>query len=72
MITNTRAGIVLAGVVADYARLPHPFTAGAAYLVSDDGLIYVYDGSAWPAEGDGIDLRSGGGGNDDYFFGGGL
>ncbi|KXB20142.1 hypothetical protein, partial [Xylella fastidiosa] len=23
VITNTRAGIVLAGVVADYARLPH-------------------------------------------------
>ncbi|ALR01251.1 hypothetical protein [Xylella fastidiosa] len=72
VITNTRAGIVLAGVVADYARLPHPLTAGAAYLVSEDGLIYVYDGSAWPAEGDGIALRGGGGGNDDYFFGGGL
>ncbi|WP_261981480.1 hypothetical protein [Xylella fastidiosa] len=61
VITNTRAGIVLAGVVADYAHLPHRLTAGAAYLVSDDGLIYVYDGSAWPAEGDGIDLRGGGG-----------
>ncbi|MDD0946343.1 hypothetical protein LOD57_12960, partial [Xylella fastidiosa subsp. multiplex] len=63
VITNTRVGIVLAGVVADYAHLPHTLTAGAAYFVSDDGLIYVYDGSAWPAEGDGIDLRGGGGGN---------
>ncbi|AXI83449.1 hypothetical protein FUT69_08425 [Xylella taiwanensis] len=72
VITNTRAGIVLTGVVADYAHLPSTPTAGAAYLVTDDGLMYVYDGAAWPADGEGIDLRGGGADNGYGNFGGGL
>src|SRR5699024_136061 len=34
--------------------------AGATYLVDADGLIYIWDGSAWPTQGDGIAINGGG------------
>lgn len=59
LITNTRAGIVLAGAVDTYSHLPMSgLTAGDAYLVYADELVYVWSGSAWPTDGTGLDLRA--------------
>lgn len=62
-IINTRAGLDPDGVAATYAALPTPpgEGTGAVYYVQADGLFYIYDGSTWPAEGDGLDVRGGGG-----------
>jgi hypothetical protein len=56
------AGIEIAGTVANYAALPTNLTsadAGKAYMVTDggayaDGLLYIWDGNAFPAEGSGV------------------
>lgn len=68
VITNTRAGIVLTGVAADYASLPGSPSVGDAYLVTADRLIYVFDGSTWPADGEGIDIRRSGSSPDIQVF----
>lgn len=55
------AGIEIAGSVANYAALPTDLTsgdAGHAYIVLDggtydDGLLYIWDGDSFPAEGSG-------------------
>lgn len=63
-IINTRAGLDPDGVATTYASLPAPPAegAGAVYYVQADSLFYIYDGTAWPAEGEGLDVRGGGGG----------
>ena len=49
-------GIHIDNRVDTYQDLPSPPTegTGATYLVDTDGLIYVWDGSAWPDEGEGV------------------
>lgn len=50
------AGISIAGTVADYASLPSGLgsgDAGNAYFVTADGLLYIWSGSAFPADGSG-------------------
>ena len=55
---SSSSGIFLSGRVATYSALPPgPMAAGTAYLVDADGLIYVWDGSAYPANGHGLDLH---------------
>lgn len=56
------AGIEIAGSVANYAALPNNLgsgDAGKAYIVLeggayDDGLLYIWDGDSFPAEGSGV------------------
>lgn len=58
-VASGGGGIALAGRVADYASLPGDLgggDAGKAYLVDADGLIYVWDGSGFPADGAGLDV----------------
>lgn len=53
-------GIELAGTVNAYADLPGGLGVednGAAYLVNADGRLYVWSGTAFPADGDGIEFR---------------
>jgi len=53
-ISSTLGSIALSGRVATYSALPiglGSVDAGKAYLVDADGLIYVWDGAAWPADG---------------------
>jgi hypothetical protein len=48
------AGVAIKGSVATYGDLPSTgLTAGDAYFVEADGDLYIYDGSAFPAEGSG-------------------
>ena len=54
------AGLVITGSVDTYADLPNnltPADAGAAYFVQTDGKLYVWTGTAWPAEGDGAQFE---------------
>ncbi|WP_051637262.1 hypothetical protein [Rhodococcus sp. UNC363MFTsu5.1] len=55
------AGVNLAGTVANYVELAAislgPADAGTAYVNNDDGLLYVWSGSAWPANGAGAPFR---------------
>lgn len=53
-------GIHIDNRVDTYGDLPSPPAegTGATYLVGADGLLYVWDGSAWPAEGKGESVRS--------------
>lgn len=54
------AGISIAGSVANYAALPGNLgaqDAGKAYLNEADGKLYVWNGSAWPADGQGAEFR---------------
>jgi len=45
----------LRGSVADYASLPTTGLAdGDAYVAEDTGLLFVFDGTSFPAEGDGV------------------
>lgn len=51
------AGIEIAGSVATYANLPSNLgspDAGKGYLVQADGLLYIWDGTAFPADGSGV------------------
>jgi hypothetical protein len=51
-------GINIAGTVPDYASLPTSgLNAGDAYLNDADGLLYIYDGVSFPADGDGVEFR---------------
>lgn len=55
--SNKTTGIFLSGWVATYAALPaSPGAAGTAYLVQADGLIYVWNGTAYQANGQGLNL----------------
>jgi len=54
------AGIEIAGSVATYAALPTslgPADAGDGYLVEADGLLYIWDGTAFPSNGNGVEFR---------------
>ncbi|QUD15906.1 hypothetical protein [Nocardia phage KYD2] len=54
------AGIEIAGSVATYAELPDdlgPTDAGDGYLVTADGKLYIWDGSAFPSNGTGVEFR---------------
>ena len=53
-------GITIKGTVATYGDLPADLTAadaGSAYEVSADGKLYVWGGTAFPADGQGSDFR---------------
>lgn len=59
VISSNLAAIALSGRVANYAALPSVgLSAGAAYYVEADGLIYIWDGSAWPASGAGVKVSA--------------
>lgn len=52
-------GVEVAGQVATYADLPADLTAddaGKAYIVEDEGDLYVWSGSTFPAAGKGVDF----------------
>jgi hypothetical protein len=52
--------VSIAGQVATYANLPTGLTAadaGDGYLVDADGLLYVWGGSSFPANGAGVEFR---------------
>lgn len=54
------AGISIAGSVAAHSALPSNLgaqDAGKAYLNEADGKLYVWNGSAWPADGQGAEFR---------------
>lgn len=53
-------GIAIAGDVATYADLPTTLTsadAGKGYLVQADGLLYIWSGTAFPADGSGVEFQ---------------
>lgn len=55
--SNKTTGLFLSGWVTTYAALPPgPMAAGTAYLVQADGLIYVWNGTAYQANGQGLNL----------------
>jgi len=59
VVSSTLGSIALSGRVATYSALPTGLgsgDAGKAYLCDADGLVYVWGGSAWPANGAGIRL----------------
>jgi hypothetical protein len=56
------AGVSLAGEVATYANLPSNLTntnadRGKGYLVTADGKLYVWTGTSFPSDGNGVDFR---------------
>lgn len=54
------AGLVISGSVDTYAELPSglgPSDAGKAYFVQADGKLYVWTGTAWPADGEGAQFE---------------
>ena len=54
------AGLEISGSVATYADLPWQLTiydAGKAYFVQADGLLYIWTGERWPAEGEGAQFQ---------------
>ncbi|WP_182349329.1 collagen-like protein [Tomitella gaofuii] len=53
---ETGTGLELSGRLPTYGDLPGSLgagDAGRAYLVDADGLVYIWDGTAWPTEGSG-------------------
>lgn len=60
VVTNNGPEIVISGTVAEYADLPDELEvseAGKAYFVEADGLLYVWDGSGYPTDTNGIEFR---------------
>ena len=54
------AGIEITGTVATYADLPTGLTPedeGKGYYVEADGKLYIWNGSAFPADGDGVQIQ---------------
>lgn len=54
------AGIEISGSVPTYADLPTslgPGDAGNGYLVEADGKLYIWSGTAFPADGSGVEFR---------------
>ena len=54
------AGLQINGSVDTYADLPNdlgPSDAGTAYFNQADGKLYVWSGTAWPADGDGAQFQ---------------
>lgn len=51
------AGLEVLGTVPTYADLPATSTAGDAYLVDADGLLYISDGTGFPPDGQGAEFR---------------
>lgn len=52
--------IEIAGSVATYGDLPDDLTSGDAgkgYLVEADGLLYIWDGTAFPTNGNGVAFK---------------
>ena len=61
-------GISIAGSAPTYAALPTGLGAGDAgkgYLVQADGLLYIWTGSAFPANGSGVAFKGDKGGKGD-------
>ena len=59
IISSTLGNIHVDDYVANYASLPTPPPTGkTTYYVQEDGLIYVWNDSAWPSNGDGITLTT--------------
>ncbi|MDO5623787.1 MAG: collagen-like protein [Pseudomonadota bacterium] len=53
-------GIRIAGSVATYAALPAGLgaaDAGSGYLVQADGLLYIWSGTAFPPDGEGVAFK---------------
>ena len=54
------AGLSISGSVATYFDLPNDLTladAGEAYFVEADGKLYIWSGTAWPANGEGSQFK---------------
>lgn len=54
------AGLMISGSVATYDDLPVNLTladAGEAYFVEADGKLYIWSGTAWPANGEGSQFK---------------
>lgn len=61
IISSTLGSISLSGRVATYSALPSGLgggDAGKAYWVDADRLVYIWNGSAFPAEGDGVEFTT--------------
>ena len=60
MVGPQGGGIRLDGAVPSYADLPTGLgveDAGASFVTQDDGLLYVWSGTAWPPAGAGSQFR---------------
>lgn len=60
MVGPQGGGVRLDGAVASYADLPTGLgveDAGASFATQDDGLLYVWSGTAWPPAGAGSQFR---------------
>lgn len=54
------AGIEIAGSVATFGDLPTTLVeadTGKGYLVEADGLLYIWSGTSFPADGQGVEFR---------------
>lgn len=61
VINSTVAALALKGRLANYAALPSVGnTAGDAYILDTDQLVYIWNSTAWPTSGNGISLIGGG------------
>lgn len=72
-IINSRIAINLSGRVAEYENLPAGLAAGdagKAWIVEADSLVYIWDGTAFPAGGTGIAISGGGSGGLNSYTGG--
>lgn len=51
------AGVAISGQVPTYADLPTSATPGDGWLVDGDGLLYVWTGTTFPSQGQGVEFR---------------